>query len=109
MVFEGVTGTYSNVYKDSSGFYFEILISTILRAYKAKAKLLHVVIIETIDGKYYTVVSLSQTSMLGKQNAKKLVKVLNDIKSERAFCPKCGHGVIRSSTFCGNCGSKLSL
>lgn len=116
--FIGQIGQFRSLFKDSTGFRFDLPWVKIVSLIKSKEKIMHVVKIET-DDNFYTILPLDPLHSGGlglkssKKNSIKLLESLNKAKaqieqSKRTFCPNCGENLKPDSDFCGNCGQKLS-
>ncbi len=105
--FRGVTAQLGNIFKDSTGFYYEIQTSEISKVYKAKVKLAHCVVIEMRDGKMISLMRVTQGDMLAKKASLEMVETLSKILSSTSFCPKCGKPIMGDAPFCPDCGFKL--
>lgn len=115
--FVGTNFNLPNFHKDSTGFRFDVPWSYIKNIIKTKERMMHVIIIHTLDD-FYTILPLDPqtTSGLGisssKKNSKDLLATINKAKaqvdaSKSKFCTNCGEQIKPDSDFCGNCGYKL--
>ena len=117
--FIGKNVQFPGIIKNSIGFRFDIPWSNIKNINKTKARMMHVIIIETLDN-FYTILPLDpHSSGLGisrsKKNAFELLATINKAKaqiqvekSNIIFCTNCGEKLKPASDFCGNCGHKVS-
>ena len=123
--FEFIGSIYSSqgVVKNSTGNRFDIPWSDIKDIIKTKERIMHVIIIQTLDD-FYTILPLdSQNRKLftnAKKNAIELFAIINEAKSQvdnlanqartskSTFCTNCGEKIKPDSDFCWNCGHKFS-
>ena len=110
-------------YKNNTGFHFDIPWSEIKDIIKTRERIMHVIIIETLDD-FYTILPLDSLNKKLFTNAKKnaiaLYATINEAKmqvdnltsqartSKSTFCTNCGEKIKPGSDFCGNCGHKFS-
>lgn len=116
--FIGANVQFPGLTKDSTGFRFEVPWSSIKDIVKTKERMMHVIIIHTLDD-FYTILPMDPQNMSGlgiaasKKNSKDLLATINKAKaqvdaSKSKFCTNCGEQLKPDSDFCGNCGYKLS-
>ena len=116
--FVGQIGRFPSLFKDSTGFRFDLPWVNIGSIVKSKERIMHVVKIKTKDN-FYTILPLDPLHSGGlslkssKKNSIKLLESLNKAKAQieqrkRNFCQNCGENLKPDSDFCGNCGQKLS-
>jgi len=110
LLFEGGVKK-SLVSKSDVGFNIKIPFSTILRVTKTKFRMIHIVVIETIEGKLFTF-TMADDFTMGKKKAIDLYKVLNQVvfeyKKDLALCSNCGKEVENGHKYCIHCGREIS-
>ncbi len=77
--------------------------------------MLHIFIVETIDGNFFTITFGGTRSTLGKREANEMDILVNQTLSKSTanesnqFCTNCGNKITPpGSGFCGKCGKQLN-